>query len=303
MLCSDDIDPETLLHGGVNLLVKRALAKGADLMSVLRCASWNPIQHYGLEIGMLRVGDPADFIEVDNLRDFNVLSSYVSGDCVFKDGKILFPRVIPELINHFAAQKKQVSDFAVPALSGHIRVIEAIDGQLITKKSFAKPLLERNFAVSDPTRDLLKIAVVNRYQNKPPIIAFIKNFGLQRGAIASSVAHDSHNIIAVGTTDESLCKAMNCIIANQGGLCVVDKQVEQCLPFPIAGLMSNQEGSLVAKQYKSLEAMAKSFGCTLSAPFMTLSFMALLVIPRLKISDQGLFDGEAFQFTGLFDEV
>ncbi len=301
MLCSDDIDPETLLHGGVNLLVKRAIAKGANLMSMLRCSSLNPIEHYGLEVGLLRVGDPADFIEVDNLRDFTVLSAYVNGECVFKDGKILFPRVIPELINHFGVKKKQVSDFIVPVRPGRIRVIEAVDGQLITRKSLAQPLLEGNFAVSDPTRDLLKIAVVNRYQNKPPIIAFIKNFGLQRGAIASSVAHDSHNIIAVGTTDESLCKAINCIIAHQGGLCVVDEQIEHCLPFPIAGLMSNQEGFLVAKQYKSLEAMAKSLGCTLSAPFMTLSFMALLVIPQLKISDRGLFDGEAFQLIELFE--
>ncbi len=301
MLCSDDVDPETLLRGGVNLLVKRGVAKGADLMSILRCASWNPIQHYGLEVGMLRVGDPADFIEVDNLKNFTVLSSYIDGECVFRDKEVLFPRVIPERINHFVAKKKQVSDFVIPVRPGRIKVIEAIDGQLLTKHFLAEPLLSGNYVISDLTRDILKIAVVNRYQNKPPSIAFIKNFGLQRGAIASSVAHDSHNIIAVGATDESLCKAINCIIAHQGGLCVVDEQIEECLPFPIAGLMSDQEGSLVANQYKKLEALSKSLGCPLSAPFMTLSFMALLVIPQLKISDLGLFDGESFQFTELFE--
>lgn len=303
MLCSDDIDPETLMHGGVNLLVKKAVERGADLMSILRCACWNPVQHYNLEVGVLRVGDPADFIEVNNLRDFDVLSTYVNGQCVFKDKKVLFPRVIPKLINHFTAKKKQISDFLIPARPGRIKVIEAIDGQLITKETLAEPLLIDNVAVSDPKRDLLKIAVVNRYQDKSPSIGFIKNFGLKSGAIASSVAHDSHNVIAVGTTDESLCKAVNCIIAHKGGLCVVDNSFEECLPMPIAGLMSDQEGAVVAKQYKKLEALAKSLGCPLRAPFMTLSFMALLVIPQLKMSDLGLFDGATFQFSELFEKI
>lgn len=301
MLCSDDIDPETLLHGGVNLLVKRAIAQGADLMQILRCSSWNPIQHYNLEVGLLRVGDPADFIEVNNLKDFNVLSTYINGQCVFKDKKVLFPRFIPQLINRFITKQKQISDFAIPARSGNIRVIEAIEGQLLTKQFVTKPYLVNDFVVSDPQQDLLKIAVINRYQDQPPSIGFIKNFGLKRGAMASSVAHDSHNIIVVGTTDESLCKAVNCIIRHQGGLCVVDENFEKCLPMPIAGLMSDQEGTIVAKQYKELEALAKSLGCSLNAPFMTLSFMALLVIPQLKMSDLGLFDGEAFQFLELFE--
>lgn len=301
MLCSDDIDPDMLLHGGINLLVKRAIAQGADLMSVLRCASLNPVQHYGLEVGLLRVGDPADFIEVDNLTDFGVLRTYVNGECVYKDKKVLFPRVIPERINNFSVKKKSVNDFQVTVCSGRLKVIEALDGQLLTKQLLSETVTINNFVVSDLKQDHLKIAVVNRYENKPPSLAFIKNFGLQRGAIATSVAHDSHNIIAVGTSDESLCKAVNCIIAHTGGLCVVDEHLEECLPFPIAGLMSDQEGSVVAKQYKKLEALTKSLGCSLSAPFMTLSFMALLVIPQLKISDLGLFDGGTFQFTDLFE--
>ena len=301
MLCSDDIDPGTLLHGGVNLLVKKAVAQGADLMSVLRCVSLNPIQHYGLDVGLLRVGDTADFIEVNNLTDFDVVSTYIKGQCVYKDKQILFPRTIPEPINHFSTKNKLVRDFHIPFRPGRIKVIEAVDGQLLTKQLLAEPLVVNNLVVSDLMRDHLKIAVVNRYQNMPPSVAFIKNFGLQRGAIATSVAHDSHNIIAVGTSDENLCKAVNCIIAHQGGLCVVDENLEECLPFPIAGLMSDQDGSFVAKQYNKLEMLAKSFGCPLSAPFMTLSFMALLVIPQLKISDLGLFDGETFQFTELFE--
>ncbi len=300
MLCSDDIDPVTLMRGGVNLLVKRAVSRGADLMSILRCSSLIPVQHYGLEVGLLRAGDPADFIEVSDLKDFKVQSAYVNGQSVFKEGKILFPRTIPERINHFTAEKKQMGDFLVPAHPGRIKVIEAIDGKLLTQEFLAEPLIAGNAVVSDPERDILKITVVNRYQNKPPSVAFIKNFGLKQGAIASSVAHDSHNIVAVGASDEALCKAVNCIIAHRGGLCVVDGQSETILPFPIAGLMSDREGALVAKEYERLQLLAKSLGCPLHAPFMTLSFMALLVIPQIKLSDLGLFDGKTFQITELF---
>ncbi len=301
MLCSDDIDPEMMLHGSINLLVKRAIQGGANLMSILRCASLNPIQHYGLEVGLLRVGDPADFIEVDNLKEFNVLSTYVNGECVYKDKEIQFPRNTPQLVNHFNVEKKQPGDFAVPAGQGRIKVMEAIDGKLLTTASLIEPLIYEEFAIADPSRDILKIAVVNRYENKQPSVGFIKNFGLKKGAIASSVAHDSHNIIVVGTSDELLAKAVNCIIAHQGGLCVVDDSSEECLPMPIAGLMSDQEGPEVAKQYKKLEALAKSLGSPLAAPFMTLSFMALVVIPHLKISDLGLFDGDTFSLTELYE--
>lgn len=300
MLCSDDIDPETLMHGGVNLLVKRAVAKEIDLMKVLRCACLNPIRHYGLDVGLLQVGDKADFIEVDNLKDFNVQSTFINGECVFKDRQILFPRKAPKLINYFKAKKKQIIDFKVHAQPGFMRVIEAINGQLLTDTSYVRPYIKDDCVVSDPSNDILKIAVVNRYENRPPQVAFIKNFGLQRGAIASSIAHDSHNIIAIGVSDTAICKAVNCIIAHQGGLCVVDENEECSLPLPIAGLMSDKEGDNVAKLYKNLEALAKKYGCRLSSPFMTLSFMSLLVIPKLKLSDLGLFDGETFQFTDLF---
>ncbi len=300
MLCSDDLDPHSLIHGSVNLLVKRAIAKGLDLMKALRCASKNTIDHYGLEVGQLRVGDPADFIRVRDLKDFHVLSTYVNGVCVAKDGKPLFPRTIPKIVNRFEAKKKAVSDFRVPAKTSRIQVIEAIDGLLITRRFESHPLVKDGFAISDPQRDILKIAVVNRYANAAPSIGFIKNFGLKRGAIASSVAHDSHNIIAVGATDEALCKAVNSVIATKGGLAAVDDHFEESLPLPIAGLMSDREGHWTAEQLLKLEKTAKSLGSTLSSPFMTLSFMALLVIPSLKMSDKGLFDVDRFAFTDLF---
>jgi adenine deaminase len=257
---------------------------------VLRAASLNPVQHYNLEVGLLRVGDPADFIEVEDLKNFDVLSTYVNGKCVYKDQKLQFPRTTPELINQFRADKKQPSDFHIKLPPGKIKVIEAIDKKLLTNKLLLSPDAD----------DVLKITVVNRYENRPPSIAFIKNFGLKNGAIATSVAHDSHNIIAVGTTDEELCKAINCIISTKGGLCVVDNNTCESLPMPIAGLMSDQEGVQVAKQYQKLETLAKSLGCPLTSPFMTLSFMALLVIPHLKLSDKGLFDGDTFSFTELY---
>jgi len=299
MLCSDDVDPETLLHGGVNLLVKKAVQRGADVMDVLRAASKNPIEHYGLDVGMLRVGDPADFIEVNNLQDFQVLSTYVNGHCVAKNNQVLFPRVIPITVNRFNATVKREQDFKVAAKKGPIKVIEAIDGLLITKKSLVEPLVMGREISADPKRDLLKICVVNRYKDVVPSVAFIKNFGLKQGAIATSVAHDSHNIIAIAADDASLCKAVNCIIRHRGGMAVVTEDLEECLPLPIAGLMSDQEGHWVAKEYKKLEKLAQQLGCKLTSPFMTLSFMALLVIPELKISDLGLFDGEKFAFTEL----
>jgi len=301
MLCSDDIDPEELGHGSINLLVKRGVERGADLMAVLRSASWNPIQHYGLSVGVLRVGDPADFIIVDNLRDFNVVSSYIDGNCVVEGKKLLFPRTIPKRINHFAARKKEVKEFRIPVQAGRVQVIEALDGQVLTGRCSADLPVVNGFVSADPGQDILKIAVINRYQEAAPGLGFIKNFGFKKGAIASSIAHDSHNIIAIGTDDELLCKAVNWVVAQQGGLVLVGEGVQECLALPIAGLMSDLEGREVALTYKKLKNRAHALGSSLKDPFMTLSFMALLVIPQLKLSDKGLFDGDAFTFTKLFE--
>jgi adenine deaminase len=293
MLCSDDKHPDDLVKSHINELVRRAVKFGISPMKVLRMASMNPVLHYGLDVGLLREGDNADFIEVDNLKQFTVLQTIINGEVVAKKAKALFKRKMPKLANNWSVTEKKVSEFFVPEVVGEIKVIEALDGSLITKKVLvdAKMIGAKN--------DVLKIVVVNRYEDTKPAVAFIKNFGLKRGAIASSVAHDSHNIVAVGVTDEEICDAVNLIIKNKGGVCAVSKKdkIREILPLPIAGLMSDKGLDAVAKKYTKIDKIAKKFGSKLHAPFMTLSFMALLVIPEIKLSDRGLFDGTTFQFT------
>lgn len=302
MFCSDDLHPDDLVKGHINLLVKRALALGHDLMNVLQIACVNPVLHYGLKVGLLRVGDSADAIEVNNLQDFEVQRNYCQGVLVAQEGKpLIFPPPTISL-NHFVTQPKTTADFRLPAVGKIVRVIHAIDGELITPAQQAIAPITNGEVTADLERDILKITVVNRYFDAPPAVALIKNFHLQRGAIASSVAHDSHNIIAVGTTDAEICSAVNAVIRAHGGIVVVEGDRVQILELPIAGLMSNADGYQVAAQYAHLDRAAKGLGSTLSAPFMTLSFMALLVIPHLKLSDRGLFNGDEFQFTSLWVE-
>lgn len=300
MFCSDDKHPDDLLIGHINTLVKRAVGKSIDVFDVLKVACLNPILHYGLEVGQLRVSDWADFILVKDLKDFEVVETYINGQLVAKEGVTLLPFLPCEPINQFKTHFKAPKDFEFPAQVGKIKVIEALDGQLITNPLVFEPKIIDNKVVSDTERDILKIVVVNRYADTSPAIAFVKNFGLKEGAIASSVAHDSHNIIAVGTNDEDLCNAINQIIAHKGGVSVASSDIQQILPLPVAGLMSLKNGYEVAALYTEIDALAKSFGATLNAPFMTLSFMALLVIPSLKLSDLGLFDGKLFHFTDIW---
>ncbi len=302
MLCSDDKHPDDLIMGQIDELVRRALALGYDKMKVLRCASVNPVQHYGLDVGLLQKGDFADFLIIDNFEDFNILKTYINGKKVAENGTTLVSRVSSQIVNYFRAQKKDVSEFQVKKTGEVINVIEAIDNQVITGRAQDYPQVVDNYAVSDTERDILKIAVVNRYENVPPAIGFIRNFGLKRGAIAASVAHDSHNIVAVGVSDEDICGAVNMVIENNGGLAVVCDDFQEALALPIAGLMSNEDGFKVARAYSNLDKRAKKLGSRLKAPFMTLSFMALLVIPKLKLSDKGLFDGEKFELINLFED-
>ena len=300
MFCSDDKHPDDLVLHHINGLVKRALQKGYDLFDVLRAACTNPIAHYNIPVGQLRVGDAADFITINNTESFDVLQTYIGGRLVAEKGHSLLPHVAVTPINNFAATHKTPADFAVPALKtgNTIRVIEAIEGQLVTNELIAvKQVVDGNI-VADIANDILKVAVVNRYSPDANVAtAFIKNFGLQHGAIASTVAHDCHNIIVVSVDDASICKAVNALIDSKGGVAVCDGTDTDVMPLPIAGLMTDGDGYEVAAQYAALDAKAKELGTKLKAPFMTLSFMALLVIPALKLSDKGLFDGAGFKFT------
>lgn len=303
MFCSDDKHPDNLALGHINELVSRAIAKGKDLFDVLRAACLNPIAHYSLHVGQLREGDPADFILVKDLENFQVKATYINGQKVAENGKTLIPRVTNAIINNFHCLPKTPEGFQVKAEGSKVRVIEALDGQLITPGIEGEIIVRDGFAESNLDTDILKITVVNRYQDAPPAVAFIKNFGLKSGAIASSVGHDSHNIIAVGVNDESICRAVNLIIAAKGGVSAVNGADEEILPLPVGGIMSAQDGYEVAAAYTRIDRMAKEMGSNLSSPFMTLSFMALLVIPDLKLSDIGLFSGEKFVFEKLFFAV
>jgi len=299
MFCSDDKHPDDLLLHHINKLCARAVAKGNDVFNVLQAACINPVKHYNLDVGLLNKGDAADFIVVEDLKEFKTLQTYINGELVFDHGTSLMPHINFENLNNFNSEKKQVSDFKVESQAKNIRVIEAFDGELVTNQILAEATIENGNLVSNPQTDILKMTVVNRYKNETPAIAFIKNFGLKEGAIASSVGHDSHNIIAVGVDDEAICKVVNLIIENKGGICAVSNTKQEVIPLPVAGIMSDQNAETIGKAYAKLDQMAKDLGATLQAPYMTLSFMALLVIPALKLSDKGLFDGSKFEFTSL----
>jgi adenine deaminase len=300
MFCSDDKHPDSLVDGHINQLCARAVAKGIDIFKILKAACVNPVLHYNMKVGLLREADPADFIIVKDLIHFETVQTYINGNLVAENGKTLISSPKSEIINNFSCAKKDVTDFEIPVTTGNsqlnIPVIEALDGQLITNKLLLEPKTENGFMISDTERDLLKIVVVNRYNNAPIAKSFIKNIGLKQGAIASSVAHDSHNIVAVGVDDESICKAINMIIDHKGGVSLIKDNLEMIVPLPVGGLMSNEDGYKVAEQYSMIDKAAKEAGSILGSPFMTLSFMALLVIPHLKLSDKGLFDGDTFEF-------
>lgn len=298
MFCSDDKHPDSLVSGHINELCTRAVAKRIDMFKVLKAACINPVNHYKMKVGLLKEGDPADLIIVEDLKNFKVLETFIDGEKVAEKGVSNLNTQPSTIINNFNCSKKEVDDFTVKAAAFNGGVIEALDGQLITNKLAIDPKELNGFYVSDTDKDILKIVVVNRYNNVPIAKGFIKNFGLKKGAIGSSVAHDSHNIIAVGTDDESICDAVNLIIKSQGGVSVADNKnpgFNKILPLPVGGLMSNEDGYKVAEMYTAIDAAAKEMGSKLSAPFMTLSFMALLVIPHLKLSDKGLFDGDQFR--------
>lgn len=303
MFCSDDKHPDSLFEGHINQLCARAVAKGIPLFHVLRAACINPVQHYGLELGLLRSGDPADFIVVKDLTHFKVMQTFIGGRLVAQNGTSLIDRISGITpINNFDCRPKTPEQFKVHttntswyhAANNTISVIEALEGQLITNHLYMPAAVQQDELVTDTTNDLLKIAVVNRYADAPVAVGFIKGIGLKKGAIASSVAHDSHNIVAIGVTDSDICAAVNKVIEHKGGLAVSHDANTTILPLPVAGLMSTDDAYEVAARYIALDKSVKTLGTPLAAPFMTLSFMALLVIPHLKLSDKGLFDGDRF---------
>jgi adenine deaminase len=298
MLCTDDLHPNALVRGHINRLAARAVAGGADVFDVLIAACRRPVEHYHLGVGLLRPGDPADFIIVEDLKDFRVLETWIDGQCVAAEGRSLLPSILVEAVNRFAAEPIRTSDLAIrvdaPAID--IRVIEAFDGELVTGGVIEKMRASEGQILPDVSRDILKIVVVNRYAPAAPAVGFIRGFGFARGAIASSVAHDSHNVVAVGCSDEEIAAAVNLVIKARGGLSAVDREERRSLPLEIAGLMSIRPGEQVAAAYEELATFAKGLGSGMRDPFMTLSFMALLVIPDLKMSDLGLFSGKDFRF-------
>ncbi len=302
MLCSDDKHPDALVRGHIDTLCRRAIALGHRPMDVIRCATLNPVAHYGLEAGLLQAGDPADFIVVEDLETFRVRETWIGGRRVAERGECLLPRRPAPVVNRFAARPVTEAAFAVPARGERVHVVEVVDGQVLTNHAVDVLTPVRGCLQADPERDILKMAVVNRYAEAAPAVAFVRRFGLRRGALASSVAHDSHNIVAVGATDEAIARAVNLIVEHRGGLAVVSDDLQEVLPLPVAGLLTDADGGEVAARYDRLDRLARSLGSTLRAPFMILSFMALLVIPDLKLSDRGLFDGRTFSFIDLFEE-
>lgn len=298
MFCCDDKHPDELLLHHINKHVKTAIQKGYNIFDVLKAACINPVLHYRLPLGLLRQGDSADYIIVKDLQNFDVISTVIKGKKVYEENQVLFTAEKENIINNFQCDTKEENDFKIYNEHNHtkINVIEALDGQLITNHIQTEATIINNEIVSNVEKDILKIVVVNRYQNAPVSVSFIKNIGLQKGAIASSVAHDSHNIVCVGVRDKDICNAVNAIIKHKGGISVADNENIDILPLPIAGIMSNESAEVVSKLYSEIDKKAKALGTQLQAPFMTLSFMALPVIPQLKISDKGLFDVAKFDF-------
>ncbi|MEW5758244.1 MAG: adenine deaminase [Candidatus Omnitrophota bacterium] len=301
MFCSDDKHPDDLVKGHINELVVRALKKGYDKWKILQVACVNPVKHYGLGVGLLQKNDPADFIIIDNFDNFNILKTYINGILVSENGRTLIEHINAESVNNFNIRERFISDFEIKRRGKKINIINAIDGQLITHRTKDLVKTTKGFVVSDRDRDILKIAVINRYNEAPVSVAFIKNFGLKQGAIASNFAHDSHNIVAVGVSDKDIADAVNVVIENRGGLSQANSGYIDALELPIAGLMSSDDGFIVAEKYSKLSQTAKDWGSQLRAPYMTLSFMALLVIPDIKLSDKGLFDAKEFKLIDLFD--
>ncbi len=303
MLCTDDSHPDDLIkYGHINKILKLGQKHKIDMFDMLFATCVNPVEHYNLDVGLLREGDFADFITIDNLEDFNILETYINGNPVYSNGRILFNTENVEPVNNFNASKLSSDQIAVEDKNKKVKIIEVIDKELITRSFTANLKSKNGNLLADPEKDILKIVVYNRYyKNAIPQVGFINGFNLKKGALATSIAHDSHNIISIGTNDEEIVKAINEIIEHTGGLTYVDNKDFYTLPLEFGGLMTQADPEEVSNKYNKINSTIKANGCNLTAPFMTLSFMALLVIPDLKIGDKGLFDVGKFEFTSLYE--
>ena len=303
MFCTDDSHPDELKKGHINELVKRSVSMGYDIFNVLRAASFNAARHYGLNMGLLRVQDPADFIIVNNLEEIKILATYIDGIPVYENGKVHIPSVVTENVNAFSGRKLSITQLQVQKASNRMKVIDARDGSLITGREWVTLQEEGSEVNSDVKNDILKITVINRYDpSVEPSVGFVKGFGIKQGAIASSIAHDSHHVVCVGVSDQHMVETIQWIFDHQGGIAIHNGRIVRGLALPIAGLMTDSPVEKAAKKYQELTTIALELGSALHAPFMTLSFMGLLVIPSLKIGDRGLFDVDSFSFTPLFEE-
>ncbi len=304
MFCLDDMHPDELLNGHINILIKKSLKKNYDLFNVLRAATYNPITFYGLNVGLLQPGDPADFIKVNNYDDFKILETWIEGSIVFENNvpeKIKLPGLAHKP-NIFFENRVEKEDILVRDIGRNLKIIAALDGELITKMDIDKPKVKGGNLVSDTDKDILKLVVLNRYKKEKPSIGFIKNFGIKKGGMISTIAHDSHNIICTGTEDEIILELLNWINIHKGGIAFSDGKNITGLPLPVAGIMTDEHAEIVAGKYLELDKLVKRAGSELSSPFMTLSFMSLLVIPELKLGNKGLFDVNTFNFTDIYVE-
>lgn len=296
MFCSDDKHPDDLVKGHMNDIALRCLSHGFELYDILHALCVLPVKHYRLPVGLLQAGDPADFIVVKSSRSLEIMETWINGKQVYSNGELFFPETEAGRINQFCVYEVTSDEFRLFSDKAEQELIIARDGELITERETVTLPVLNGEVLPLPDEDILKIAVVNRYEKCPPAVGFIRNFGIKNGAIASSVGHDSHNIIVVGTSDQDLARAVNLIMNEEGGISAVSGENEDVLALPVAGIMSDAPGKEVAEGYERLTAMSREMGSTLKAPFMLISFMALLVIPSLKMSDKGLFDGELFRF-------
>ena len=300
MLCSDDLHPDDLLKGHINKLIKNGLKKGLDIFDLLTAAIVMPNNHYNLGMGLLQENDPADMVVIDKLENFIVRQTYIDGELVYDQGKVLFDYKNEEVINFFVASPVHENELRVAAKGEKIRVIKAFDGELITEEKIVNARISGSEVVPDPENDIQKIVVVNRYKKSKPVVGFITGFGLTNGAMASSIAHDSHNVIAIGSSDSAIVRVLNEVIESKGGIAVFNEGKLDSMQLRIAGLMSDDNPEKVANDYERINNIASEICMKVQSPFMTLAFMALLVIPELKIGDRGLFNVNTFEETSLF---